>query len=375
MSNKHIIIVGGGIIGASCAYFLSQQDGYTITLLEQTDIACAASGKAGGFLALDWNDDHPGMKALSRASYKLHEELAKQLDGEKAYGYRKMQTYSVVFDTSLSKKRRKTTASASSNVTWINRDYVRSAEKIGDTTTTAQVMPPQMTKKLIEEAKKSGRVEVRVRTGVKQLLFENDLVVGVEIEGTGENLHGDKVIICMGPWSGLLPLPNQERIPIRASHVHSIVLKPKDVIPGDALFTTIIEDDSTAEPETYPRPDGTVYLCGASDNEPLTKNASEVHVADTAIETLQRQATIISSQLAKMPLIQGQACYLPISEKTQMPLIGPHPRFQQLILATGHSFWGILNAPITGKAISELLTKGKIECLDEKVMEYFRPTI
>ena len=57
MSNlpAHIVIVGGGIIGVSTAYYLSRSPALPadtrITLVEGTAIAAGASGYAGGFLA------------------------------------------------------------------------------------------------------------------------------------------------------------------------------------------------------------------------------------------------------------------------------------------------------------------------------------
>ena len=48
-----VLICGGGVIGASIAYFLSRK-GVEPVVIERTGIACAASGKSGGFLALDW---------------------------------------------------------------------------------------------------------------------------------------------------------------------------------------------------------------------------------------------------------------------------------------------------------------------------------
>lgn len=56
---KNIVIVGGGIVGVCTAYFLAispqRPQGSTITLVEGTGIASAASGNAGGFLARDWH--------------------------------------------------------------------------------------------------------------------------------------------------------------------------------------------------------------------------------------------------------------------------------------------------------------------------------
>jgi len=60
-SPKHIVIIGGGIIGTCTAYSTSlsphfhPERGDTVTLVEATEVAGAASGKAGGLLALDWH--------------------------------------------------------------------------------------------------------------------------------------------------------------------------------------------------------------------------------------------------------------------------------------------------------------------------------
>ncbi len=48
-----VVVVGGGIIGMSTAYFLAKPSHRPsrIVVLEKETIACAASGKAGGFMA------------------------------------------------------------------------------------------------------------------------------------------------------------------------------------------------------------------------------------------------------------------------------------------------------------------------------------
>ena len=49
------LIVGGGAIGTSIAYHLAAR-GADVIVIERKAIACAASGKSGGFLAMDWCD-------------------------------------------------------------------------------------------------------------------------------------------------------------------------------------------------------------------------------------------------------------------------------------------------------------------------------
>ena len=48
-----VVICGAGVIGACTAYFLSRR-GIEVAVVERTEVAAATSGKAGGFLALDW---------------------------------------------------------------------------------------------------------------------------------------------------------------------------------------------------------------------------------------------------------------------------------------------------------------------------------
>ena len=48
---KDIVICGGGIIGSAVAYSLALK-GVKSTVVEQTSIACAASGKAGTYVLI-----------------------------------------------------------------------------------------------------------------------------------------------------------------------------------------------------------------------------------------------------------------------------------------------------------------------------------
>src|SRR4029450_7216616 len=86
---RHVIVCGAGVVGASVAYFLARR-GVGVTVIERTGVACAASGKSGGFLALDWCDGSP-LGPLARVSFKLHAELATELGTD--YGYRRMDTF------------------------------------------------------------------------------------------------------------------------------------------------------------------------------------------------------------------------------------------------------------------------------------------
>src|SRR3979490_479169 len=85
-----VVIGGGGVIGACTALFLSCR-GIDVTVVESTEVAAAASGKAGGFLALDWCAGPP-LDALARRSFALHAALPNEIPGD--WGYRRMTAYS-----------------------------------------------------------------------------------------------------------------------------------------------------------------------------------------------------------------------------------------------------------------------------------------
>ena len=85
-----VVVCGGGVIGACTALFLSRR-GVEVTVVERTEVAAAASGKAGGFLALDWCAGTP-LDALARRSFHLHATLVDELAGD--WAYQRMSAYS-----------------------------------------------------------------------------------------------------------------------------------------------------------------------------------------------------------------------------------------------------------------------------------------
>ena len=47
-----------------------------------------------------------------------------------------------------------------------------------------------------------------------------------------------------------------------------------------------------------------------------------------------------------------------------LPLIGRVPGLEGAYVATGHSVWGILNAPATAEAVAELIADGEARTVD-----------
>lgn len=81
------VILGGGIIGTSIAYYLSanQPEGEIHIIEQSPELFSAASGYAAGFLARDWFV--PSLAPLGALSFDLHKKLAAENDGQKNWGF------------------------------------------------------------------------------------------------------------------------------------------------------------------------------------------------------------------------------------------------------------------------------------------------
>jgi glycine/D-amino acid oxidase-like deaminating enzyme len=349
-SPRHVVVCGAGVMGAAVAYFLARR-GVAVTVIERSGVACAASGKSGGFLALDWCDGSP-VGPLARASFALHADLAREITTD--YGYRRLDTFMVV-------ARERGSVSGGHRVeapAWVNGAGAVTGA-LGSTETTAQVHPARFTAALLEASR------ARLRVGIVQEMIQHDGAArGVRVDG--ETLEADAVVLALGPWTThvagrLLPR-------VRGLKGYSVTLAGAEV-PAHALFVDYRTADGRAlEPEIVPRPDGEVYVCGMADPAPLPDSPEGVEVNEAACGVLARAAGRVSTALAAATITCRQACYRPVTDDG-LPLIGRVPGVAGAYVATGHGPWGMLNAPATGLALAELMTDGKASSVDLRAFD------
>jgi glycine/D-amino acid oxidase-like deaminating enzyme len=338
-----VLICGGGVIGACIAYFLSQRRVEAV-VIERTGIGCAASGKSGGFLALDWCDGTP-LGPLARRSFALHAELAAELGG---WDYRRLDTLAVAASA-----RRALRGSGGALPAWVAREAALQ-QQLGTTRTTAQLHPEKFTRGMMDAAIARGaRLQMGEVSGL--LRGPDDRVTGVLVDG--EPVPGDAVVIAMGPWSVLacqwLPLPM-----VFGLKGHSVVLRTGSTVSPYALFVECeAEDGAMHAPEVFPRPDGTTYVCGLSSEAPLPLDPKDATTDAGAQAKLREIIRSFAPALADAEIVAAQACYRPVT-RDGLPLIGGVPGVQGAYVATGHSVWGMLNAPATGEAMAELIVDG-----------------
>ena len=349
-----VLICGGGVIGAATAYYLAKR-GAEPVIIERVGIACAASGKSGGFLALDWCDGTP-LGPLARRSFELHREFADALPFD--YGYRTLGTLSIVAGDHL----HTANTPPSGPLHWL-AEVASIRGQLGTTKTTAQVHPGQFTQALIDTAAQQGaQIRIGNATGIG-LSADGSTATGVFVDD--KLIEGDAVIIAMGPWSVLacawLPLPA-----VYGLKGHSVVLRPDVAVSAHALFVEY-RDSLGAEhaPEVFPRPDGTVYVCGLPGHDNLPIDPRDVQTDAAATETLMAMIAAFAPSLAHGDILAAQACYRPVTTDG-LPMLGPVPDVQNVFVATGHNCWGILNAPASGEAMAQLVTEGVSDAVNLK---------
>jgi glycine/D-amino acid oxidase-like deaminating enzyme len=348
-----VLICGGGVIGASIAYFLARR-GAEAVVIERTGVACAASGKSGGFLALDWCDGMP-IEALARRSFALHASLAETIDDD--WGYRRMETFG---GWAAADADARSGARRANDLAWL-ADDVNVTRRLGTQATTAQVHPGLFMAAMLRAAEAKGaRLQMGEVTGLVRRSSDGP-VAGVEVDG--KTIAGDAVVIAMGPWSILatrwLPMP-----PVFGLKGHSLVFETGANLPAQALFLEYQDQDGQVHsPEVFPRADGTTYVCAISSESPLPVDPANVALDPGAIERLAAMCGRLSPALGAARVIAAQACHRPVT-RDGLPLIGPVAGVEGAYLATGHSVWGILNAPATGEAMAELILDGAARTVD-----------
>ena len=257
---------------------------------------------------------------------------------------------------------------------WFSADSVKDYSEMGDPDTTAQVHPYQFTTSMAKLAEEKGAKVIMGQ--VIDIGKSNNTVNSVTYKdketSETETIPATDVIISAGPWTREVYPP----APISAMRAHSVTIRPSRPVSAYALFTDIslpLDFGRTGEkvrskgarskqvtPEIYARPNNEVYACGEGDTlVPLPKLSDDVVTDDARCQDIIDYVSSISDEMRDGEVTVRQACYLPnVDAASSGPLIG-ETGVKGLLLAAGHTCWGIQNGPGTGKLISEFVFDGK----------------
>ena len=364
---RTIVIIGGGIVGCTTAYYLTHHPYYsrantTVILLEASASGPAkgASGKAGGLVA-KWA--YP--KELVSISFPEHVRLAEKYNGAERWGWRYVgcgswegrgENVQQEMGTgvgaggerkSLEKtaglpdyKKKRFELGMPDDLDWIKADLTFAYNPMAPHGFTGQVHPFLFTTSMLELAQERGAHFVLGRATSIEIDAEQRVVTGVTYldreSGTTKSTPATHVVLAAGVWSPQL-VPS---LPIEGTRAHSITIKPPVNVSPYVLFTEIdLPTGTQVSPEVYARPDE-VYCCGPGDNSPVPDSVDDVVVDLAACQSIHEHVSSISPVLRDAKVDKRQACFLPVVAAGGGPIVGEARSIAKgLMIATGHTCW------------------------------------
>ena len=350
-STSEVVIVGGGIAGLSVA-LAARRRGLSVTVLERAVPGAEASTAAAGILGaqVEAHATGPALE-LGLLSRGLYPEWCGALEAETgvAIGLHRCGVAQVALDpTQWAELEHKADAQERLGLGVERRTGAALFERLPGLTREAvgallfpedgQVEPDRLLRALAIAAERLG---VRFLTGqpVGRILVSRGRVSGVEV-GSEVRLC-ERVVLCAGAWTSLLPdagLAASAIRPTRGQLIGVTLRAPpfRPVVFGPGAYCV-------------PRSDGRVVIGSTMEDAGFSKDVTLGGLRDVS-----SRATRLFPKLADAPVTSTWAGLRP-ETVDGLPALGPGLH-EGLFIASGHFRNGILLAPATGLLMASILT-------------------
>jgi len=351
MKTSDVIVIGGGVVGTSVAYFLARE-GVSVTLFERDGLAAHASGAAAGMLAPICESGGDG--ALFEAGLSslksfpgLVAELREQSGIDPQYvqsGILRVAESPVV----AAELRAQAMEIPGHDLEWLDSDAAREREpQLAPgvhgglwSPNEAHVYSPLLTQAYAQSA---ARLGARILTGdpVVGLIRDGDQVLGVKT-AAGE-WGAAQVVFAAGVWTRYCAEWLGERLAMDPVRGQILALEQ----PRPPLRTIVWSG------HTYlvPKLNGTVVVGATEERVGFDRRNTAAGVAG-----LIAAATGVVPTLAACTFRQAWSGLRP-DTPDHLPVIGPVPGLPGVLLAAGHYRNGVLLSPITGQAITDWVVR------------------
>jgi len=360
--NPDVIIIGGGVIGTACAYFLAEK-GARVKVLERSHLASGASGCTAAIISIGGSSSTPqALHPLSLESYNLISDHEPDFDPplETIRGgalYVAMSEEEAAAIRPLHEDLRQ----MGIDCTMLDGPQARDFEPmLADHVAFAvhnpacfHVNPFRLCAAYLNAAlRQGGAVEYGVE--VQNLAVANDKVEKV-VTNRGD-YQADWVVVAGGAYTPALLSSLGLQIPIVPARGQVILTEAcARMTDRVLLFVDHLYARQTAS--------GNFYL--GSHTEFV---GFENRITLEKLTAFTRSFTRSIPLLARVRALRFFAGFRPICEDN-LPVIGPLPECSKLIVASGHGRTGVRFSASTGKAVSEMVVDGRTE----HSMEAFSP--
>jgi len=350
-----IAIVGGGVIGCSIAYYL-RKGGADVVLLERGELAGEASGAAAGLLILPDRAASPGpFRDLSVASLDMYRKLIPRIEKESGIDVRCLASGILVTAESpervpILRSFAKWQREQGGEADWVEGEALRELEPaLGPrvlgavyTSDDLNVDPGLVTQAIGRAAERAG---VDIRTGVAVAGFRRRAGRVPAVATSAGVVQADAVVLAAGPWTGALSA--KLGFPLKTPPMRGQMLAYRTTKVRHAIWG----EDGYLVPKT-----GGLLFAGATVEEAGFRK----HTTKRALAGLRAMATRLVPLLRRTEVAGAWAGLRPGSADG-WPIIGRVPTCENAYVATGHFRNGILLAPVTGKAVAQMVLEGGTE--------------
>lgn len=395
---KEVVIIGGGIIGLFCAYYL-QQEGHQVSIIDKSDFTQGASFVNAGYITpshiiplaapgmitkglkwmfnasspfyvkprlekdfLKWSwlfkksattkhvaHSIPIIKDLNLLSRDLYEDLKKVNQFDFHYERKGLlMCYQTDKEGEAEWEMGKRAIQEGLHVQHLTREEVKRIEPNVQFNikgavyfdSDAHMTPTNFMPQMIAFLKGKG-VQCYANEEITDFQFSKNRVVSVQT--SKRTLTADEFILSAGSWSSLLAKKLQLQIPLEAGKGYRIDVKESTGITIPAILA---EAKVAVTPmQGFTRFAGTMELGGI--NHKI--NPKRVLAIAKAAESFYDGLKIPSGAIA------NAACGLRPCSPDGLPYIGKTSKYLNLTIATGHAMMGWSLGPATGKLVSELI--------------------
>jgi sarcosine oxidase subunit beta len=354
-----IVIIGGGIIGVSIAYYLGKMGARNVLLLEKDLIGQGSTGLCAGGIRRQFTTEVNMRFALKAFEIFQHFEDEFGVDPEfRRIGYLFLATSPEEHDV------------FKENVEFQNRFGVPS-----------QALSPEEVKKgwpfLNTEDVFGGafcdtdgyagpyEVTVGIARGARRYgaeILENAEVTSIEVKGgrivsvttPGGRVETQIVVNAAGPYAAKVGNMAGIEVPVKPIRRQLFVTEPFDKIPALVPLTIDYKQNF------YFRREGeSVLLSGPQDEEPSFNLSTDFYaMVETAEKATHRVPVFEEANIAR-----GWGGLYEISPDNHA-ILGRVPEVEGFFLANGFSGHGFQHGPAAGMVIAELILKGRAETID-----------
>lgn len=346
-----VAIVGGGVIGLAAAWALTRA-GARVELFERGALAGEATAASAGILAPLAESVTPGpFVELALAGLHSFPEEIEALKDDSGLDpeYRRCGVLRLGLDAAAAESLRSAAAwqaNAKLDLRWLEPRQIASLEP-GLTPceggllspNEGHIHPARLAAALAAAAAHRGAV-LHEHAAAPLPWIEGGRLRGLLVDG--EQRGYDRVLLAAGAWSGAWAETAGVTVPVRPIKGQMLLLR---AIPPPVRHVVF-----AGHGYLVPRADGTVYV-GATQEEA----GFDRRVTAEGIHELAGVAAALAPTLRDAEFIEAGAGLRPGSADG-LPVLGPAPGHDNLLLAAGHFRNGILMSLITARIIAALAT-------------------